>query len=97
VFVHVRDGLEQLVHEQLDRGGFDVRLPSANEFVHVVIHEFKHERQSSRRRVVQDLLEVDDVGVGVEPAERLDLPQGIHLLQRLEGGFHELDRVALAT
>ena len=47
VAVHVVDGLQQLVDVILDYGLVQVLLASLNVLVHVAVHEFEHQRQSS--------------------------------------------------
>ena len=79
VTVHVIDSLHQLVHVVLD-AFFGQIVPAAlDRIVHVHLHELEHERQTPSRLVVEHLVELDDLRVGRQTPQSLDLTQVVDL------------------
>ena len=54
--------------------------PAPDELVKVSVHELKYERKPAGGLVVEHLLQGDDVLVGAQPSQRLNLPQIVHLV-----------------
>lgn len=79
VAVHVLDGLEQLVDVELDTALRQVVGAALDCLVEVHLHDFEYEREAARRLVVEHLDQLDDVAVGREALERLDLTQVLDL------------------
>lgn len=88
LLVHVVDGLQNLVHVVLHPVFWQVVLPPLYRFVHVHVHQFEHQRQSTRWLIVNYFMQGDDIRMGRQPFQRLDLPQFVHLVYRLEVGLH---------
>ena len=82
--VHVVHGLEQLVHVVLHGLLGKVLRAALDELVDVALHELKHERQAARGLIIQHLVQLDDVVVRRQAAQRLDLAEVVHLLQVLK-------------
>ena len=79
VTVHVVNGLHQLVHVVLDALLRQVVPATLDRIVHVHLHELEHERQPPSRLVVEHLVELDNLRVGRQTPQCLDLTQVIDL------------------
>ena len=91
VAVHVVHRLQKLVHVVLHRLlGQMLRAP-LDQLVYVALHELKHERQAACGLVVKHLVQLHDVVVRRQPAQRLNLAKVINLLQALKHVFHALN------
>jgi len=64
VFVHVVNGLDYLVHVELDSLLRQVVASALDCFVHVHIHEFKNKGEPACRLVIKYFVKSYDVGVG---------------------------------
>jgi len=64
VFVHVVNGLDYLVHVELDSLLRQVVASTLDCFVHVHIHEFKNKGESACRFVIKYFVKSYDVGMG---------------------------------
>eukprot|EP00469_Lotharella_globosa_P014354 CAMPEP_0167821422 /NCGR_PEP_ID=MMETSP0112_2-20121227/6789_1 /TAXON_ID=91324 /ORGANISM="Lotharella globosa, Strain CCCM811" /LENGTH=260 /DNA_ID=CAMNT_0007722391 /DNA_START=891 /DNA_END=1669 /DNA_ORIENTATION=+ len=95
--VHERDSRNQLVHVHLDECVGEVLLPASYELVDVHVKQLKYQRQPTAGLVEEHIEQLDDVGMRVQPAERLDLAEGVDLVDALERVLHALDRHVLAV
>lgn len=119
--VHVVDGLQELVHVVLDPVLRQVVPLALDCVVHVHVHEFEDQGESTSWLVtvngnrsqygqkatlpikksggslgwwwhlLENFVELDDLGVGTEPAEGLDLSEVVDLLDVVEVVLHALD------
>ena len=80
ISMHVVNGLHKLIDIEFDSVLREVMGPSLYGLVHVHFHQLKDQGQSSCGLVVKDFEESDDVGMGRESLEGLDLPQLLNLL-----------------
>ena len=77
--VHVVYGLHELVNIVFDTVlGKVVRSP-LDRFVHIHLHQLKHQSKSSCCLVVQDLKQIDDMGMWGQALQSLDLSQLLDL------------------
>ena len=74
VLVHVVNGLEHLVNVELDPLLSQIVLLTFDGFIHVHVHQLKHQGQPASWFIVEHLQEVDYVGVGAQPLQGLDFP-----------------------
>lgn len=56
VFVHVVDGLKDLIHEELDPILWQVMSASLYRLVHVHVHELKHQSQAASGLITESSL-----------------------------------------
>ena len=91
VFVHVVDRLEDLIHEELDPLLRQVMSAPLYRFVHVHVHELKHQSEAAsglittssslikRKSLLEHFMKRDDVRMWRQTLEGLDLSQVVHL------------------
>lgn len=63
IFVHVINGLDYLVHVELDSGFRQVVATAFYGFVHVHVHQLEDEGQATRGLIVEYLVQCDNIGV----------------------------------
>jgi uncharacterized protein (DUF39 family) len=81
VSVHVLNRFEELVDVELDPGFRQVGLAALDGLVQVHFHDLEDQSEAAGGFVVEDLDEGDDVVVGGESLERLDLSEVLDLQQ----------------
>lgn len=79
ISVHVLDGFHQLEEVVFHFVFGQVALSALDRFVEVHFHDLKHEGQSACRLIVQNLDQLNDVGVGRKSLQRFDLPKVLDL------------------
>ena len=91
VFVHVIDRLEDLIHEELDPILRQVVSASLYRFVHVHVHELKHQSETAsgfittlsslikNQSLLKHFMQRNYVRVWRQTLEGLDLSQVVHL------------------
>ena len=97
VAVHVVHALKQLMHVKFDATLGEIMPTAADELIDVHLHQLEDQSEPPCRLVVQHLGQLDHSRVWRESAQRLDLPQVIHLIERIEVVLHALDRHIFAA
>mmetsp|Transcript_75967 Transcript_75967/g.245889 ORF Transcript_75967/g.245889 Transcript_75967/m.245889 type:complete len:257 (+) Transcript_75967:1021-1791(+) len=96
VAVHVVQGLQHFIHVVLDLLLGQVVASAFDGLVDIHVHELEDQRQAPCGLVIQHLVQLDDVGVPRQSAERLDLAEVVHLVDAVEVVLHALDGNMLA-
>ena len=71
--VHVIDRLQQLIHVVLDSIFRQVVSAALYGIVEIHVHQLKHECETPSRLIVQDFIQFDNLWVGRQSPQRLDL------------------------
>mmetsp|Transcript_70159 Transcript_70159/g.188936 ORF Transcript_70159/g.188936 Transcript_70159/m.188936 type:complete len:229 (-) Transcript_70159:41-727(-) len=96
VAVHVVQGLQHFIHVVLDLLLGQVVASAFDGLVDIHVHELEDQGQAPGGFVVEHLVQLDDVGVPRQSAERLDLAEVVHLVDAVEVVLHTLDGDMLA-
>ena len=80
--------LEKLVDVVLHTLFRQVIWPALNGFVHVLLHELENKSQAAGWFVVENLDQLDDVRVRIQPLQCLDLAQVVDLVDAVEMRLH---------
>lgn len=97
VAMHMVNRFHQLVDVKFNSVLWEIVRAAFDRLVHIHVHELKDKGKPARGLVVQDFEQVDDMRMRGEAFESLDLPQLLHLLQRVEVVLHAFDCDILST
>ena len=90
--MHVINTLHELVHVILYHIFTQIVRPAFDQLVDIAFHEFKDERESACRLIIDNFMQFDYVSVRRQAAQCLDLAERIHLVDILKDMLHALYR-----
>lgn len=90
--MHMVNRFHELINVELNSILWEIMRPVLYCLIHIHLHELKHKRQSTCSFIIKDFKKVDDVRMRRQPLQSLDLPQLLHLLQRVEMVLHAFYR-----